>query len=250
MSTDPRRVRVRALGCEHADAAARVVARRAGRSGRGPLRRHQHAAVRGRRVDRCRAGCPGQAARGRAAGARRRARRPGRGVHGQLPRGVADLPGPLADRRRRHSAAVPAQRGRAAARARRLRRRRGRDDAGVPAQGHRGDGRPGRAPRAGRAGGRRARSPSPSSTAGDEASLRSVDPSSMAALLYTGGTTGRSKGVVLSHDALSTAAWAAVRSGERRRIRRLTRCRCRSRTRTGCSCRRSACTPFARPGPC
>jgi long-chain acyl-CoA synthetase len=43
-----------------------------------------------------------------------------------------------------------------------------------------------------------------------------VDTSSteMAALLYTGGTTGRSKGVVLTHDALSSAAWAAHVSHE------------------------------------
>ena len=50
--------------------------------------------------------------------------------------------------------------------------------------------------------------------AGDEAPLVRVDPGEMAALLYTGGTTGRSKGVVLSHDAMSYAAWAGVKSGE------------------------------------
>jgi long-chain acyl-CoA synthetase len=48
---------------------------------------------------------------------------------------------------------------------------------------------------------------------GPEAPLASVDPTGMAALLYTGGTTGRSKGVVLSHDALSTAAWSATLAG-------------------------------------
>ncbi|HEY2298243.1 MAG TPA: AMP-binding protein [Jatrophihabitans sp.] len=50
--------------------------------------------------------------------------------------------------------------------------------------------------------------------AGAEAALVPVDPGEMAALLYTGGTTGRSKGVVLSHDAMSYAAWAGVKSGE------------------------------------
>jgi long-chain acyl-CoA synthetase len=40
--------------------------------------------------------------------------------------------------------------------------------------------------------------------------LAESDPSALAALLYTGGTTGRSKGVMISHDALSASAWAAT----------------------------------------
>jgi long-chain acyl-CoA synthetase len=43
-----------------------------------------------------------------------------------------------------------------------------------------------------------------------EGKLVDSDPSGLAALLYTGGTTGRSKGVMISHDALSAAAWAAT----------------------------------------
>jgi long-chain acyl-CoA synthetase len=49
---------------------------------------------------------------------------------------------------------------------------------------------------------------------GDEAALVPTDPAQPAALLYTGGTTGRAKGVVLTSDALSAAAWAATASGE------------------------------------
>ncbi|HEY2505397.1 MAG TPA: AMP-binding protein [Streptosporangiaceae bacterium] len=44
----------------------------------------------------------------------------------------------------------------------------------------------------------------------ESAPLTDSDPASMAALLYTGGTTGRSKGVMISHNALSAAAWAAT----------------------------------------
>jgi long-chain acyl-CoA synthetase len=43
-----------------------------------------------------------------------------------------------------------------------------------------------------------------------EGGLVDSDPSGLAALLYTGGTTGRSKGVMISHDALSAGAWAAT----------------------------------------
>ncbi|SDI79909.1 long-chain acyl-CoA synthetase [Frankineae bacterium MT45] len=49
--------------------------------------------------------------------------------------------------------------------------------------------------------------------AGAEAGLVRVDSHEMAALLFTGGTTGRAKGVVLSHDALSAAAWSATLAG-------------------------------------
>jgi long-chain acyl-CoA synthetase len=46
--------------------------------------------------------------------------------------------------------------------------------------------------------------------AAGQAPLTDADPGSLAALLYTGGTTGRSKGVMISHDALSASAWAAT----------------------------------------
>ncbi len=46
--------------------------------------------------------------------------------------------------------------------------------------------------------------------AAPEGGLVDSDPSDLAALLYTGGTTGRSKGVMISHNALSAAAWAAT----------------------------------------
>jgi long-chain acyl-CoA synthetase len=46
--------------------------------------------------------------------------------------------------------------------------------------------------------------------AASEGDIVESDPDSLAALLYTGGTTGRSKGVMLSHNAMSAAAWAAT----------------------------------------
>ncbi|HEY5015503.1 MAG TPA: AMP-binding protein [Streptosporangiaceae bacterium] len=46
--------------------------------------------------------------------------------------------------------------------------------------------------------------------AAEPAPLVDSDPASLAALLYTGGTTGRSKGVMISHNALSASAWAAT----------------------------------------
>jgi long-chain acyl-CoA synthetase len=46
--------------------------------------------------------------------------------------------------------------------------------------------------------------------AAEPAGVTDSDPASLAALLYTGGTTGRSKGVMISHNALSAAAWAAT----------------------------------------
>ena len=50
---------------------------------------------------------------------------------------------------------------------------------------------------------------------GDELPLVDRDPSDVAALLYTGGTTGRSKGVVLTHAGLDAAGAAGYAAGHR-----------------------------------
>jgi long-chain acyl-CoA synthetase len=52
-----------------------------------------------------------------------------------------------------------------------------------------------------------------------EADLIDAEPSELAALLYTGGTTGRSKGVMISHDALSSSAWAATATSYQQTVR-------------------------------
>ena len=52
-----------------------------------------------------------------------------------------------------------------------------------------------------------------------EAGLIDAESSELAALLYTGGTTGRSKGVMISHDALSASAWAATATSYQETLR-------------------------------
>ncbi len=52
----------------------------------------------------------------------------------------------------------------------------------------------------------------------DECGIASRATSEPAALLYTGGTTGRSKGVVISQDAVSAGAWASVSAGEENQL--------------------------------
>jgi long-chain acyl-CoA synthetase len=47
-----------------------------------------------------------------------------------------------------------------------------------------------------------------------EGGLVDRDPGELAALMYTGGTTGRAKGVMLSHDSLSAAAWQLTAAGK------------------------------------
>ena len=148
----------------------------------------------------------------------------------------------LAGRRGGHAGAVPAQRGRAAPRAGRQRRGPGGHDAGIPAQGDAPQ-RPDLAsvrgivvvgeprPRRGRRSAGTPLLPFAELEAAPPAELVDADPSGLAALLYTGGTTGRSKGVMISHDALSAAAWAATATSyDEAAARPCSRCRCPTST--------------------
>ena len=143
----------------------------------------------------------------------------------------------LAGRRRRHPGAVPAQRGRAAARAHRLRRGAGGHHAGVPAQGawrpRRGSDaardrrrRRGRRHRRGRgAGAGRPVLDLAELEAGPEGDLVDADPASAPARCSTpAAPPAARRASSLSHDALSASAWAAVDDDGDRRDRGRTRC--------------------------
>ena len=167
---------------------------------------------------------------------RRRAGRPGGRADDEHPRGVRHLPGGLAGRRRGDAGDLPAEPRRSCGTSSTdsgataavispellpllARRRGGLDSPGVVVGDDRAD--------AGH---------HPVRRAGEPPSRPTIEPRAdddLAALLYTGGTTGRAKGVMLSHRGLweSGRGIDAVASDARARPGRC--CRCRSRTPTG-----------------
>ncbi len=188
--------------------------------------------------------------------ARSRARRTGGGFDAELSRGGGHLSGGVACGPGRDAGDVPAGAGRPSPRARRFSRASRGHDLGVPGQG---------ALRGRRAGTRavcdlhRLR-PTDSGTDGvvslaelEAAPAGAIVPRAdddLAALLYTGGTTGQAKGVMLSHAALHYVGNAAYTSSHIDGGQSLARRRCRCRTPTGCWSRSQAFMPSSAKSPC